>query len=279
MLCKSMIELNIVSPFYVMLSWNINGYSDDIHSWLLSLTRTSRPDIIFLSETKRKEDLLRSKFSEFTDYNVIINVHTPSTFHGVAMLIRKDHTYQEIRVNFGIPVRSDNKCNDACSGRVISIMFNNKMYILGTYVPNSGRSDENKLSYRINIWDPAVKQYLELLRSNGPTIWMGDINVALDDIDVSNSKAMSRYAGFTPMERANLRSLLQSGDWVDIWRQHHPTDRSYTWVGSPHQSNFGMRLDNIIITKSLAGKIINSFIMDDCPQSSDHLPIGIYIQS
>ena len=270
-------ESNKMASPYTILSWNVDGYTYETHTWLLSLAQINRPDVIFLSETKKKPEDLLPVFSAFTDYNAIINSHNPSKWHGVAMLIRKDHFYERIDVNMNIPVRKDSYDQEAATGRVIVIHLNKHIYIIGTYTPNSGRSDQIKLDYRTRIWDPTFAFLLETFRNHGHTLWIGDINVALNELDVSKPTAMSKYAGFTPAERANLVSLLGTGNWIDIWRSQNPTQRIYTWLGYPHRPNYGMRLDNIIVSKSLVHYMLNSFMLPQSPESSDHIPIGVYV--
>ena len=118
------------STHYIILSWNVDGYNNDVHNWLLQLVKISRPDVIFLSETKRKAQDLTSLFSVFTEYNIIINAHIPTNFHGVAMFIRKDHSYEELPITMNIPVRKDSKSKEAAIGRIIVIRLNKEMYII-----------------------------------------------------------------------------------------------------------------------------------------------------
>lgn len=258
---------------YLIVSWNVDGYGDDIHQWLLQFVKDRRPDVVFLSETKKSADDLQVRFRDFVDYHVIVNVHNPARWHGVAMLIRNDHSYEQLDITMNIPVRSDSKGNEAGLGRIIAICLNRQMHLIGSYTPNSGSSDLIKLQYRTHTWDPAFFNILEQLRKAGPTMWIGDINVALTDIDVSNPKTMNQYAGCTPGERANLRAILTTGNWTDIWRQQHPNDRVYTWCGAPPRPNYGLRLDNIIVSESLQSKITNSFMITECPISADHIPV------
>lgn len=262
----------------MILSWNVDKYTDDIHTWLLSLAERSRPDVIFLSETKKSTSDLTFYFNLFKEYNYIINAHEPARWHGVAMLIRKDHSYQQIPVQMNISTRSDSKSNEAGLGRIIVVCLDSKMYLVGTYTPNSGRQDQIKLDYRTKIWDPVFFKLLERLRESGPVMWVGDINVALDDIDVSNPKTMCKYAGFTLEERANFRHLLSTGYWIDCWRQQHPTERKYTWCGAPPRPNYGLRLDNIIVSSSLQPRVANTFMISDTvPLSADHIVVGAYV--
>lgn len=267
----------------MIVSWNVDGYTKDIHEWLKLLITVSHPDVIFLSETKKSITELTSMLNELTDYHIIINAHIPCNWHGVVMLINKKHQYEQIVVKMGIPTRKDTKCDEAATGRVIVVKINDTsgdrqgLYIVGSYTPNSGRSELNKLDYRVKVWDPAFQQLLEQYRRLGPTVWMGDINVALDPIDVSNPKSMARYAGFTPQERANFKHLLDSGEWIDIWRQQNPADKLYTWRGYNNKKDYGMRLDNIVISKSLLNRVKNAFVVGNSPQTSDHVPIGLYV--
>lgn len=275
------LTLNIVQPQQdpyplTILSWNVNGYTVGIHEWLFGLIQRSRIDIIFLSETKKRPEELNLQFAAFTDYNVIINAHEPARYHGVVMLIRKEHQYVRIPIQMGIAPRSDTKVPEAATGRVIAIQMNG-MNFIGSYTPNSGGAlDETKLAYRVRTWDPAFATILDQLRANAPTIWMGDINVAPTDLDVSSTKAMKAWAGVTPQERANFAALIGSGNWIDIWRYQHPQQRGYSWVGNTRRPNYGMRLDNILISTPLLERIAQTFLLSECP-ISDHIPVGAQI--
>lgn len=250
-----------------IVAWNIDGYDDKIHEKLCAVDY----DIVFLSETKRKPDYLATKLKELDKYNFIINVHTPCNFHGVVMLIKKGIDYQHINVKLPIACRSDNKSGDPCSGRVITVLIND-VYIVGTYVPNSGSKDQVKLDYRVRIWDPALAN---LLNSFDKVIFLGDINVAPTEKDVSHPAKMKYYAGFSPEERKNIEEFLK-GDWVDLWRERNPDKKQFTWVGYPNKLNYGLRLDNIIVKKQLL-PLVQDVYIDSTFNLSDHLLVGIKI--
>lgn len=263
--------------YYTFISYNVDGYNAEIHTYLSTLM-VSKPDVVFLSETKKKKEDLILFFDTFTDYNYILSIHEPYRYHGVAMLIRKDHTFQQLNIDLGISCRKDSKDPSAAVGRIICIKLNNTINVIGSYTPNSGRGNEiEKFDYRVKVWDPAFIQILEILRNNGPTLWMGDINVALNDIDVSSAKTMQCWAGFRPQERANFNQILSSGKFIDIWRKQNPEKKEFTWLGYPHRSNYGMRIDNVIISDSLLPYMLNAFILTPSPNCSDHAPIGTYL--
>lgn len=270
------INLKIVSNSYLLISWNVNGYSHDIHEWLKQFTKINNPDVIFLSETKKKREELEILFSQFTDYNYIINEHNPTRWHGVAMFIRKIHSYIRYDIIMNVATRSDSKSNEASVGRIIAINLNDIINIIGSYTPNSGRYHE-KLDYRLTVWDPAFYKLLEIFRNYGHTIWMGDINVSLNEIDISNTKTLSKCAGFTIGERQNFYNILKDKNWYDIWRHQNPNEKKYTWCGTPRRLGYGMRLDNIIISSSLIDKQLKPFMVEECAASTDHIIVGTYI--
>lgn len=250
-----------------IVAWNVNGYSDKIHEKLL----TTNYDILFLSETKKSKEYLETKLKDFTNYNVLINAHKPCNIHGVVMLIKKGIDYEPVDIKLDIAPRSDNKSGNPTSGRIIVILVND-VYIVGTYVPNSGgTANQTKLSYRTNTWDPALSKTLNGLGNK--VVWLGDINVAPTNDDVSHPQTMCHYAGFTTEECNNINNFLKDGVWVDVWRHFNKDAKMYSWIGFPNKKNYGLRLDNIIVTKDLLLHISNTFI--DCTFNlSDHLPVG-----
>ena len=265
---------------YCFLAWNVDRYNDIIHSWMKPLLQNSRPDVVFLSETKENQETLRLYFEDFTEYNYIINAHYPKQYHGVAVLIRKDRKYTQFNIDLKVQARSDTKDGNPVTGRLIAFQLDDQYIVVGAYVPNSGvRNDrERKLPYRINVWDPALQSLLNVCKSVKPTIWLGDINVAPEDLDVSNPKTMSKMSGFTPEERHSFRQFVSTGSWVDIWRVQHPSTREYSWRGYSPRPNYGMRLDNIIVSSEVVPYVLNTFMMHDCIPNSDHIPVGAYIR-
>lgn len=262
---------------YNIVSWNVDGYTEVIHSWVKFFLSEKKPDVMFFNETKKKEDILKGFFDTLTDYNYILNVHMPACWHGVAVLIRKGIPYRQCDINLDIETRSDTKCDDAARGRIIGLEIDSKFILLGTYVPNSGfgrSGSEKKYNYRINTWDTALYALLNDYRSSKPVVWIGDINVALDDIDVSNPKTMCKCPGFTPGERESFRKFLENKDWVDIWRSKNPDTKFYTWISHTPRKNYGMRLDNVIVSKDLAD--FAEPYMVQCTLS-DHIPIGTIV--
>ena len=265
---------------YLIVSWNIDGLRDEVWTYLKQYLETIKPDVLCLNETKKPEAYLKQKFDQLTDYNYIVNAHDPARFHGVAILIRKDVKYDRVEFKMDCGVREGTKGTDAKCGRVITIQIvegDQRFNLIATYGPNSGVDRLNPLKnlpYRVNEWDPALMNVLEDLHAWYPTIWIGDINVAPEEIDVSNPKSMSGRAGFTKEERENFRLLMSSGHWIDIWRHQHPGEKRYSYRGY-NKNRYYWRLDNCVISDTLRDSVVESFIDTDCEADTDHVPIGI----
>lgn len=250
----------------IILSYNIDGYDDQTHQYLINLTTNYKIDVLFLSETKCDYNSLSTYLKQYKNYNYIINVHQPTKWHGVAMLILKEIKYQQIPITMGIPVRKDSNSKEAAIGRIIMVKIND-YHIIGSYTPNSGQTPE-KLQYRVQVWDPA---FLKIINGYDRVIWVGDQNVALEEIDVSNPHKMKYYAGFRPEERANFKQC----SLIDVWRHENPTLQEYTWKGYNPSPTYGMRLDHIMVSPSLL-PLCQSFTLKQ--SNSDHIPIGIKIK-
>jgi exodeoxyribonuclease-3 len=270
---------NSNSKTFSVFSWNVNRYDDNVHSILSKYISKNNPSIVFLSETKRYQADLAGYFSQFKDYNYIINQHVPFQYHGVAMLIRKEYQQcYQLDVEFKIPSRKDTKCEDPTKGRIISVVikdiYEKPLYIVGSYSPNSGVKGLKNLSYRIDQWDYELFSLMNDYSVNGNyAMLIGDLNVAPEPIDVSNPEYMYKWPGYTVEERNNFYLFLLDG-WFDVWRDKNPDKRKYTWVGSSRtkRENYGMRLDNIVCNKVLS-KLVKDVDILSHINGSDHVPI------
>lgn len=282
-----------------VVSWNIDRLTADKWFDVQKYLTTYNPLVMCLNEIKQSATILTELFNQATNYTTIINDHLPAHYHGVAMMIRKDVAFKQLDVKMELKARSDSKDSNPTRGRLIAVELTGaelssaltklngvtgaesttkaKINIVSTYTPNAGTALKY-LDYRMQ-WDEA---FLKLLKSfNQPTIWLGDINVAKDVIDVSNPDMMNGWSGFTPQERNNLDKCLQCG-WIDIWRKKNPNKKMYSWIGvlkkgSVPDGSFGMRLDSVIISNNMEKHVTDSFIDNTNKVISDHLLVGVDI--
>lgn len=261
-----------------VLTWNVNGYTSVIHEECLKLL--GQYDLIFLTETKRSLDNLNS-FPFPPEFTVFHNPHKPAQYHGVTMIVRKALSPVSLGAELNITLRRDSSgCNNASQGRVVAAsLLSNRILVIGSYTPNAGTRGLKNIDYRTEHWDRGFRQLIDLHQSNHQhTVVLGDLNIAPEEKDVSHPAKMQSYAGFSSQERESYAALL-SPILVNAYRQANPHAPGYTWIGqnyTTYNPHYGMRLDHILISPSLAPYLTSSKIHPEI-LASDHIPLSATI--
>jgi len=249
-----------------ILSWNVNGlrsvYKKNFSEWLEKI----RADIVCLQEIKTQEDQISQQnlFTPLT-YQFYANYAVKKGYSGVAVFTKKQPL--KIKKNLGLE-RFDSE------GRLLYLEYPD-FTLINLYVPHGGRQKEN-LEYKLEGYDYLIK-YLKSFKDKN-IIVAGDFNVAHQEIDLARPKENQKNTMFTSEERKQLDKIIKLG-FVDSFRQFHQGAGHYTWwpyMANARQRNLGWRIDYIFISKALAPKLKNAFILKDVA-GSDHCPIGIEI--
>ena len=284
-------------------SWNINSIRNKIESVNMFLENET-PDVLFISETKIKPNLEKSLTEKINkDYISIWNSNMTTHWHGTLILYKRD-TFNNVDIisntldSFSTIYKTekdtsrskiinetseddiDEATNKAHSteGRIILCKFNlkngNNFTLLGTYSPNSGVNRNNplrRLAYRVLRWDPDIYRILEKLKEdNENIIWLGDLNVARKNNDMSYKMII---AGTTEEERNNFETFLSNG-WIDTFDELNTDltkfkDRATYGFGKRLQ----LRLDYVLCSSQMKKYLLSSKILQEYNEISDHLPI------
>ena len=257
-------------PEVHIVSWNLNG----IRAWIkkssvLDFCRRDEFDVICFNETKLQDAHVSDIKANFPQdpYQCWSCSQAKKGYSGTAILSKTE----PIAFTEGIgKSKHDNE------GRTITAEFSD-FFVVATYIPNAGQKLE-RLKYRTQEWDVDFRQYLKSLENKGKgVVWLGDLNVIHQDIDIYNIKGKEKQAGCTRDERSSFGVALADG-LVDSFRELYPTTRKYSWYStkSPQakKDNLGWRLDYAVISRSLVPKLRDSKIYDDV-DGSDHHPIEI----
>jgi exodeoxyribonuclease-3 len=261
--------------------FNCNSIRTRMHQ-LSAIIDRHAPDIIGLQETKVADD-------EFPEAEIRALGYEPS-FHGqkghygVAILSRQ----KPARVIRGLPGDSSES-----QRRLIGVelpVAGSAITILNGYFPQ-GENREHAVKF------PGKAQFYaginELLRSgfspDQPLILMGDFNVAPADQDIGiGEDARKRWlreghTSFLPEERAWYEQMMSWG-LVDAWRQLNPdTSDRFSWFdyrskGFEREPKRGLRIDMILVSRALAGRIEGAGIDYDIrgmDRPSDHCPLWL----
>ena len=233
-----------------------------VTAWL----KERQPDVLCVQETKVQDSDFPSLPLQELGYHV--EFRGQKSYNGVAILSKT----RPQEVHFGL----DDEPKD--EPRLIRVRIND-IVILNTYVPQGQSPDSDKFQYKL-AWFGRLRTYLDSHLSPGePVVWVGDLNVAPEPIDVYNPKALLGHVCFCPEV---TEAFLGVKDWglVDVFRQHHQEPDLYTFwdyrARGTFERNRGWRVDHILTTRSMAERCTTCEI-DKGPRSrekpSDHTPV------
>jgi exodeoxyribonuclease-3 len=261
-------------------TWNVNSLRarlEKVGWWL----ERAAPDVLLIQETKLSDDDV--PVDEFARRGYEFAHHGEGRWNGVAIASRVG--IQDVVRNFGQPLRPE-RTPDAgddeplAEARMISAVCGG-VRVASIYAPN-GRSVGSPFYAAKLVWFERLSRWLRDAASPSDALVVGgDYNVAPSDADVWDPRACHGGTHVSPEERAAVAELERWG-LVDAYRLHHPEPHRYTWwdyrAGSFHK-NFGMRIDLLLVSRSVAERVIMSEIDREArkgkPIPSDHTPLVI----
>ena len=245
-----------------LISWNVNGIRSVLKKNFLDFVAQQNPDILCLQETKTAGEPIEI---QLPSYHVYWNHAERPGYSGTATFTKSKPL--DVQTKMGI-TKHDSE------GRLLCLEFKD-FYLVNVYVPNSKRGLE-RLPYRAQEWDMDFLKYLRKLERKKPVVFCGDLNVAHQEIDLTNPKGNEHNHGFTTEERAGFGNIVKSG-FVDTFREFEKSGGHYTWwspMSNCRKRNIGWRIDYFCISKSLRPRLQEAFILAQV-MGSDHCPVGI----
>uniref|UniRef100_A0A915Q4I3 DNA-(apurinic or apyrimidinic site) endonuclease n=1 Tax=Setaria digitata TaxID=48799 RepID=A0A915Q4I3_9BILA len=251
-----------------IITWNVAG----LRAWIKKNGCTAlvkeNPDIVALQETKCLEVP-----NELKDgYHSFLNASERSGQGGVLLLTKEEPLKVACTFDDNSGVDGNGK------GRIIVAEYDS-YYLINAYVPNSGRGLVN-LGKR-KVWDDYYFSFIKKLDSKKPVVYVGDLNVAHQEIDLANPKSNhNKTAGFTDQERNDFTRLLDAG-FVDVFRRLNPEkEGAYTFWSNMHnarEKNVGWRLDYFVVSERIMNKVKECDILSSI-KGSDHCPLSLTIE-
>jgi exodeoxyribonuclease-3 len=250
-----------------LISWNVNGIRAALKKGAMDYFLAVKADVICLQETKAHPgDVQHVAWPK--GYEVLWNSADKKGYSGTALILRK----MPLDVTNGIGVAAHDT-----EGRVMTAEFAD-YFLVNVYQPNSQRG-LTRLDYRTQEWDAAFLAYLKKLEKKKPVVFCGDLNVAHQEIDLTNPKTNRRNAGFTDEERANFSTVLVKG-FVDTFREFEKGPGHYTWwsqMMNCRARNIGWRVDYFVASAALQPALKRAWISPEV-MGSDHCPVGLELK-
>jgi exodeoxyribonuclease III len=261
-------------------TWNVNSLRarlDKVTWWL----ERARPDVLLMQETKLADG--DAPVEVFGRAGYQLAHHGEGRWNGVAIASRVGIAGPV--GNFGAPLRpaaTPDVADDEplAEARMLTATCGG-VRVVSLYAPN-GRVVDSPFYHAKLAWYERLARWLQEAAAPGePLVLGGDFNVAPADVDVWDPSACHGGTHVSAPERTAFARLCAWG-LTDAYRLRHPEPGRFTWwdyrAGNFHK-NFGMRIDHLLVTSSLAPRVVAAEIDREArkgkPVPSDHAPLVI----
>ena len=245
----------------LIATFNVNSVRSRLHileRWL----NERRPDLLFMQETKTQDITFPEEFFSRMGYKSYY--HGEKMHNGVAVIVRD----LDVHVEFGF---SDGEYDT----RVLTLRHKD-IVILNTYVPQGREITHSDYDMKKEFF--ARIREIVACNHEGKFIWLGDMNVAPEAIDVTHPENKKRHVCFTE-EIRRIYADTKRG-LVDLQRKFNPDERVYTFydyrVKEAVTRQIGWRIDHMLATDRLAEcarSCISDIRVREWERPSDHVPL------
>jgi exodeoxyribonuclease-3 len=224
-------------------TYNVNSIRRRL-SIVTDWIKANQPDVLCLQETKVADtDFPVSAFSELGFHATFRGM---KSYNGVATLTR----HPPERVGYGL---ESGPANEDC--RILETSVNG-MTVLNTYAPQGYRINSDKYVYKLEWFYRMRVHFNAHLDPARPAVWLGDLNVAPEPIDVYHPDRRVNDVDFHIDARNAYKQALSWG-FVDVFRTLHPDRIQYTYwdyYRNAFEHNWGWRIDHILATEPLVAR-------------------------
>lgn len=245
-----------------LISWNVNGLRACLGKGFIESMTALNPDFICIQETKMQQGQAEVDLPAYKEF---FSNAEKKGYSGTAIFAKEEP--QTVQINFG---------QHTDEGRAVILEYEG-FYLVNVYVPNA-QDKLKRIDYRMK-WEDDFRNFVLELDQKKPVIICGDMNVAVEEIDLKNPKTNRGNAGFSDQERDKMRQLQAAG-FVDTFRYLYPdTEGVYSWWSyrfNARKNNAGWRIDYFLVSDRLKDKIIAAGIHTDI-FGSDHCPVELEI--
>ncbi|MEL6316817.1 MAG: exodeoxyribonuclease III [Pseudomonadota bacterium] len=256
----------------VVASWNINSARLRV-GLIAKLLEAERPDVLCLQETKATVEQLPQEAFAAAGYPHVV-ARGEKGYNGVAILSR--HPLEDAGA-YDFCARGDARhvaARVAVGGASVTVH--------SVYTPAGGDAPDpetnDKFAHKLQFLDEMATRFAA---PGGPSVVVGDFNVAPLENDVWSHKQMLKVVSHTPVEVEKLTAAQARGGWIDAHRARTPPDEKlYSWWSYRARdwaaSDRGRRLDHIWLSPDLKGALAQAWILRAArgwEGPSDHAPV------
>ncbi|MBR4748882.1 MAG: exodeoxyribonuclease III [Abditibacteriota bacterium] len=230
---------------------------------ILAWMEEERPDLLCVQETKCQDKDFPAEAIEAAGLKCAF--WGQKTFNGVALI--SPHELEEVTTGCGDPELDE-------EARFISARIGDALFV-NTYIPQGQTKDSPKFASKLKYLE-RMYDYFAALDPESPTVWCGDFNIAMTDIDVYDPDVFRGGVNFCEEEQSRLERIMDLG-MTDTFRLLHPEEQAFTFwdyrIPAALRRKMGWRLDYIMASAPLARTVVSSWVDPEPrkkPKSSDH---------
>lgn len=236
-------------PLVDIGTFNVNSVKSRLpilEQWCLS---SGAPDILCLQETKCQDADFPVAF--FEKYGYFCTFKGMKAYNGIAVISKSKP--DEAAFGLGDDLAEDGR-EESENARIMRVRFGD-LNIINTYVPQGKELESPEYPYKLSFFDRILALLERDYKNTDKLLWIGDLNVAPTDIDVTNPKNKVNHVCF---HRDVKEAFFKVMSWglVDIFRQHRPGEGEFSFwdyrVKDSLARNIGWRIDHILGTGSIA---------------------------
>ncbi|HUT54979.1 MAG TPA: exodeoxyribonuclease III [bacterium] len=254
-----------------MTDWKIASFNANsirarlpiVLDWLLK----NQPDVLCLQETKVQDKEFPKEAFRQAGYHAAFRGE--KAYNGVAIISQSAPE----TVTYGLGGQKD-----ADETRLIAAVIDG-IPVVNTYVPQGRDAESEYFQYKLKWFDRLLAFFKKNYSPERPLVWIGDVNVAPDDIDVHDPKGLRGHVDFHPEVQKKLQKIMAWG-FIDVFRKHQPGPGQYSFwdyrVKAALDRGIGWRVDHIMATPPMAALSKDAWIDPEprrAPKPSDHTPI------
>lgn len=244
---------------------NVNGVRAAARKGLVALLSDLGPDLVCLQETRAFAEQVPPLLEGYRGH---WHPAERAGYSGVGVLVREGGPFDEATVEDGLGVPEVD-----AEGRLQHVRLGD-LSVLNAYAP-SGTMGDARQTVKMTVLGYLTDLVARLLAEGREVLLVGDLNVAHQEVDLTNWRSNQKTSGFLPEERAWFGDLLDRGLHDVVRDLAGPDTPVYTWWSSrsgARARNVGWRLDHQLASRALAGRA-RTFEVRREPVVSDHAPL------
>ena len=249
-----------------LATFNVNGLRARLDNLLAWLAREA-PDALCLQEIKCEDASFPLAAMQEAGYQAVF--WGQKSYNGVAILSRR--APQQVLKGF-----ADGQPEP--EARLLSALVDG-VWVVNSYVPQGRDPGHPAFQEKLAFLERLGRFLQDRFTPSDPVVWLGDINVAPEALDVFDPERLKGQVGFHPVEQEALGRVMAWG-LTDLFRLHHPQERQFTFwdyrLPMSFQRNLGWRIDHLLATEPLALACRAAWV-DTAPRGqekpSDHAPV------